>query len=408
MRGNKLTSFFNGYVTVELIGGNVSALINAAQAAGVVIWDISWQKKGHAVCSLQVRDFRRFRKIARSAGVKFHILHKHGFPFFLVRLEKRKFFVFGFIIFLIALVVASNMVWDVDVEGNDTVPDEEVVRLAREAGVYPGQWQFRLEDNDTIQRKLMLKLSDASWVGVRIQGTRAIITVVEKRKVDDREREEDSGGPYDLVASRSATIADLSGVQSGRVLVDYNQAVKKGQRLVSGVYGNDESESQMIAGAKGVVIGETWYETTVAVPLQQERKVYTGEREISRYPYIGRWSLRMPLLERVSYDQYDTVRRVKTLHFRQWKLPFGMIEAEHMETNREKVVYPAREAEQLALARAKQDVLSRLGPHGSIQSSKILQKDVKDGKVMLKILFTVRENIAEQRPILLEKSEDDT
>ena len=85
-----------------------------------------------------------------------------------------------------------------------------------------------------------------------------------------------------------------------------------------------------------------------------------------------------------------------------------MIEAEHMETNREKVVYPAREAEQLALARAKQDVLSRLGPHGSIQSSKILQKDVKDGKVMLKILFTVRENIAEQRPILLEKSEDDT
>src|SRR5690606_3688702 len=109
-------------------------------------------------------------------------------------------------------------------------------------------------------------------------------------------------------------IADLSGVQSGRVLVEYNQAVKKGQRLVSGIYGNDESESQMIAGAKGVVIGETWYETTVAVPLQQERKVYTGEREISRYPYIGRWSLRMPLLEKVSYDQYDTVRRVKTLH----------------------------------------------------------------------------------------------
>ena len=126
-------------------------------------------------------------------------------------------------------------------KGTTQVPDEEVIRLAREAGVYPGQWQFRLEDNDTIQRKLMLELSDASWVGVRIQGTRAIITVVEKRKVDDREREENSGGPYDLVASRSATIADLSGVQSGRVLVEYNQAVKKGQRLVSGIYGNDES-----------------------------------------------------------------------------------------------------------------------------------------------------------------------
>lgn len=408
LRETKLTSLLQGSVTVELIGGNVSSLINTAQAAGVSVWDIAWQKNGHAICSLYVRDVRRFRKIARSAGVKFHILHKRGFPFILVRLLRRKFFAFGFILFLIALIVMSNMVWDVDVEGNETVPDKEVLRIAREAGVYPGQLQFRLEDNDTIQRKLMLEIGDASWVGVRVQGTRAIITVVEKRRIDEQEQTEESGGPYDLVAKRSATIADLSGVETGRVLVDYNQIVKKGQKLVSGIYGSEESESQDIIGAKGVVIGTTWYETTVSIPLKQSRKMYTGERDTRRYPFIGKWSLQIPLLEDVPFTQYETVEHVKTLHFRQWRLPFGLIEAEHLETEKKEVEQTVSEAEDLALERARQDVLRELGPHGKIMSSKVLQKDEKDGKVVLKILFTVRENIAQQRPIVLKKSEDDT
>lgn len=409
MRRTKFSSLLQGFVTVELIGGNVSSLINTAQAAGVAVWDIAWQKNGHAICSLYVRDVRRFRKIARSAGVKFHILHKRGFPFILVRLLRRKFFAFGFILFLIALIVMSNMVWDVDVEGNETVPDKEILRIAREAGVYPGQLQFHLDDNDTIQRKLMLELSDASWIGVRVQGTRAIITVVEKRRIDEKEQTEESGGPYDLVAKRSATIADLSGVETGRVLVDYNQIVKKGQKLVSGVYGNEEgSDSQEVTGAKGVVIGVTWYETTVSVPLKQTRKMYTGERELSRYPFIGKWSLNIPLMEDVPFAQYETIEHVKTLHLRQWKLPFGLIEAEHMETEKKEVKRTVSEAEELALERAKQDVLNKLGPYGKIMSSKVLQKEQKDGKVVLKILFTVRENIAQQRPILLEKSEDDT
>lgn len=408
LRETKLTSLLQGSVTVELIGGNVSSLINTAQAAGVSVWDIAWQKNGHAVCSLYVRDFRRFRKIARSAGVKFHILHKRGFPFMLVRIQRRKFFALGFVVFFIALIAMSNMVWDVDVEGNETVPDKEVLRIAREAGVYPGQLQFRLEDNDTIQRKLMLEIGDASWVGVRVQGTRAIITVVEKRRIDEQEQTEESGGPYDLVAKRSATIADLSGVETGRVLVDYNQIVKKGQKLVSGIYGSEESESQDIIGAKGVVIGTTWYETTVSIPLKQSRKMYTGERDTRRYPFIGKWSLQIPLLEDVPFTHYETVEHVKTLHFRQWRLPFGLIEAEHLETEKKEVEQTVSEAEDLALERARQDVLRELGPHGKIMSSKVLQKDEKDGKVVLKILFTVRENIAQQRPIVLKKSEDDT
>lgn len=404
----KLIPFVRGFVTVELINGNIGELINTAQAAGVSVWDISWQKNGHAVCSLYVRDIRRFRKISRQAGARFRILERHGFPFFLVRLEKRVFFSIGFLLFIAGLIVASNVVWDIDVKGNETIPEKEILRIAREAGVYKGQFQFRLQDYDTIQRQLLLELSDASWVGMRVQGTRAIITVVEKKRVDAKEQQEDKSGPYDLVADRSATIADLSGVETGRVLVDYSEIVKKGQILVSGMYGSEDDDSGEIIGARGSVIGETWYETTVSVPLTQTRKTYTGEREVSTYPFIGQWSLSIPFLEKVPFEQYETIRHIKTMHIREWKLPFGLVETEYLESRRVNIRRTEQEAENLAMERAKEDVLRKLGPDGKIISTKVLQKEVNGGKVLLKLLFTVHEDIAKQQPMTLEKSEEDT
>lgn len=415
MGQQKMTHLLYGYVVVELSGANVNALINEAQSAGILVWDIYWQKNGHAVCSLYARDVFRFRKVARTAGIRFRIIQKRGVPFFLFRVERRKFFALGLCLFIVILLLASNVVWHIDVEGNETIPEKEILHHAKNAGVYVGQFQFRLEDNDAIQRQLTLQLKrDVSWIGFHLEGTRAVITVVEKRKVDEKEQK-DLSGPYDLVARRSGTIADLSGVETGRIVVDYNDTVKKGDLLVSGIYRdfNQDEEDETapppeVVGARGVVIGETWYETTVSVPLVHMRKMYTGERDISHYPFIGHWSLSIPLLNRPPFTEYETILQAKTVYLWKWRLPFGLVEEERLEMNRMKVKRTEEEAERLALERAQQDVLGRLGAHGEIKSYKILQKRVKGGKVLLKILFTVRENIAEPKPIFLEKSEDDT
>lgn len=408
MRRNRIMTFIRGYVTLVLTGKGISYLINEMQKADLHIWDIAWQKNGHAVCCIAVRDVKIFRHVARTAGVRFRIIQRHGFPFILARLETRKFFVSGFIVFILCLIIASNLIWDVDVEGNETIPEKEILKLAREAGVYEGQFQFRLDDFDTIQRALRLGLSDASWIGLRVQGTRAIITVVEKRRIDAEERQK-KDGPYDLVASRSALITDLSGVKTGRVLVDYNDTVAKGERLVSGVYGDPQADgTQEITGAQGSVMGETWYSSLVTVPLSQSRKVYTGEKDISRFPYIGPWVLTFPWLDDNPFSNYETVEHKRTFQFIRWNMPFGYVKRERLETKQVSEERSKAEAEELALERAEQDVLSRIGPKGKIMSSKVLQKEVKDGKVILKILFTVREDIADYKPILLEEKSDDS
>ncbi|WP_054950026.1 sporulation protein YqfD [Numidum massiliense] len=411
MQQNNFVQLLRGYVMIELRQGNISALINETQTAGIAIWDIEWKKKGHAVFCLFAHDFKRFRHVVRAAGAKVTILEKHGLPFILSRVQNRSFFVIGLIACLVSLFIASNMIWSVEIHGNEAIPEKEIARLANEVGVYRGQFQFRLATNEAIQRQLTLGLSDASWVGFHVQGTKAIITVVEKKKAAEDEAKAPRG-PYDLVAKRSATIVDLSEVETGRILVEYNQTVRKGERLVSGIYGSggDDEDGGIadIVGARGAVIGETWYETTASVPLVQTHKVYTGNRDTTHYPYIGSWPLYIPFFDDIPFDRYETIQRSKTLYIRGWKLPFGLVEEERMETEQRREQLTAREAEQLALARARDDVLAKLGPDGEIKAVKILQKEVNGGKVELKILFTVWENIAQPEPIFIQKSEDDT
>ena len=63
-------------------------------------------------------------------------------------------------------------------------------------------------------------------------------------------------------------------VEVGKPVVLKNDHVEKGQILVSGIYGNEESPT--IVSAKGIVYGETWYTSKVDVPLKTQFQVYTG------------------------------------------------------------------------------------------------------------------------------------
>ena len=72
---------------------------------------------------------------------------------------------------------------------------------------------------------------------------------------------------YDSLARRKALIYDMR-VEQGKPVVQVNDMVKKGQMLVSGVYGAEEgSGSYRIVGAKVKVWGEFWYDSQIVVPL---------------------------------------------------------------------------------------------------------------------------------------------
>ena len=80
--------------------------------------------------------------------------------------------------------------------------------------------------------------------------------------------EERKGTKAAKFSSKKEAIITKTFVEVGKPVVLKN--VEKGQILVSGIYGNEESPT--IVSAKGIVYGETWYTSKVDVPLKTQFK----------------------------------------------------------------------------------------------------------------------------------------
>ena len=100
-------------------------------------------------------------------------------------------------------------------------------------------------------------------MGLEVRGTTYHFKIVENEPKKEKEQR-----PQNLVAKRSDYYKTF--VEVGKPVVLKNDHVEKGQILVSGIYGNEESPT--IVSAKGIVYGETWYTSKVDVPLKTQFK----------------------------------------------------------------------------------------------------------------------------------------
>jgi similar to stage IV sporulation protein len=384
---------------VDVKGPNITAFINRATVEHFSLSQIQWIGDEHVRLVMSVEDYFRVKPLARETRSRVRIISKQGLPFFLLRLQRRKFFAIGILLFFLLIFALTSFVWSVDVEGNERVPTREILQLLKNQGVYAGQFKGRIPSDEKMQIYLQDKLPQLSWVGFRMEGTRVVVTVVEKKGVDDKEAEEDNG-PVQFVAKKDALIYDMK-ILRGRPLVEVNDVIKKGQLLVSGRYGNPETpEKGKVVGVKGSVLGRVWYESDVVVPLTLKRKVYTGARDEVYYPYVASREIRIPFLYPIDFTRYETISHIRSLHLGKWRLPFGWVAEERMEMEWVKQKLSEKEALRLGKERARVELLSEAGQQARILGEKVLHHHVDNGKVYMKLHFDVVENIAVPQPIL--------
>lgn len=387
-----------GRLRVELTGNDLTQWLNRAMNVGIQLENIRWSDQNRLRFTLSVQDFYRMVPMVRRTGISMRIVGKKGLPFWLHKIGRRKFFMMGIVLFLAVLFVMTSIVWRVDVVGNETIPDEQILSLAKQEGVYVGQLKYRIPDTETIQYKLSRQLPGVSWVGFRLEGTRAIITVVEKKRMDPKEKSDDRG-PVNIVAKQDAMVYDLR-VERGRPMVGVSDMVRKGQVLISGYYGFPEEKGRLV-GAKGKVMGMMWYDSDVVVPLTQKRKVFTGERHVSTHLFVGSHVFRFSFWwNPVPFGQYETLQEFHAIQVRNWRLPVGWVNEKRLEMKWVRRTLTQDEAVRLGIERARSDLLSRLGHDGRVLEEKVLHERVDNGKVYLKIHFDAVEDIAVPQPIL--------
>ncbi|GGF78276.1 hypothetical protein GCM10010912_24150 [Paenibacillus albidus] len=390
-------SSLRGFVTLHVTGPQVEQFINAVTGAGIVIWDVKPAGNG-ATLKLLLDDFYALRPLLKQTGCRMRVIGRNGLPFTAARLWKRKFFAIGLLLFGVALVLLSSMVWSIKVEGNERIASEDILSAARQEGVYPYQWIWRLKEPDELTKELAVRLPGISWIGLQRTGTSITIQVVEAAQPEVKPLH----SQRHLVSRTDAVVSEIYAEQ-GRPLVARHSRVKKGDILISGILGDEENSQEVVA--KGEVRGLVWHEYNVEVPLTTTNRSYTGERKDRTYLVLGKWAIQLWGYGDAGFVQSRTLTENDPLTWRSIVLPLGWMIEKEMEVSETVGTLSAEGAREEGLARAKKDIWARYGVDSVIKSQKILHEKKENGKVYMKVLFEVEEQIAEELPIVNNQGE---
>ncbi|MCM3627276.1 sporulation protein YqfD [Paenibacillus glycanilyticus] len=385
--------WIRGVVTVHIRGGQPERLVNRALEGGLELSSIRWTSDKLLEFELSVGDFFRLRPFLKETGCRAHVTKREGMPFWLVRIEKRKFFAIGIGLFFIGIYLLSSLVWSVEVKGNVKLTEEQVLKAAKSEGIFPMQWSFRLKDKDQLAKELVTDLPGATWVGVEKKGTRIVIEIVEATEPE----KVDLQNPRHLIASNDAVITEIY-TEKGRPVVKKNMKVKKGQTLISGTIGGGAYTKSVVA--KGSVRGLVWYEFNVVSPLAQEVKVYTGEKKTKWYAVFGSRALQVSGYGKNPFDSSEDVVVEEKAVWRSWKLPFGRLKKTIMEVRTDVRELTDEEAKNNGMLQAKSDVMLKAGNDAVILKEIVLHEKTDNGKVYMKVLFEVEQSIVEEMPLV--------
>lgn len=212
------------------------------------------------------------------------------------------------------LLWGSFFIWDIEIEGNETVPDREILRALEKYDVAFGTFGYDV-NSFQLRNDLLLELPELSYIAINVRGSRAYVQV--RERVDAPEII-DKRQPGNTVATKDALVTAIE-PWNGEKVVLLGTMVREGQLLISGVVDSGYGGSRQVAGM-GRVYGRTWYTLRCRVPLTVEEKVYTGEKTVRRAALLGKNRVNLYIGSSISGDTCD-----KIIDWNQWELPGGLV-----------------------------------------------------------------------------------
>nr|WP_295969675.1 sporulation protein YqfD [uncultured Bacillus sp.] len=390
---NQWLNFYTGSVVVKITGQGLERSINNLTRNGLFIWNVRRQGVQSITFKIKLNDVHKFRIYMRGSGCRVEFLQREGAPFFLKKMFKNSGLLIGACMFAIIILVLSNMIWGITINGADPATEYKIRKELDKIGIKTGKFQWFVDNVEGIQRHLSNQIEEITWVGVELNGTTYHLQVVEKNEPEPPEYL----SPQHLVAKKKAVIVDMF-VEEGKEVVDIHDSVAEGQLLVSGLIGK-EGENIPVP-AKGKVWGETWYRTDVELPIKSTFQVYNGNERRKIYMKAGNFSLPVWGFEKIEYKQYDRESNEKTIRFLKWKLPISFVSETIREKEQETRIYSQDEAIETAREMARADIKSHLDEDASIKGEKVLHQAIDNGKVKISVHFQIIENIAQGQPII--------
>ena len=270
--------WLGGVVCVEVVSADVAAFLIAATGRGIELRDMEMADPLTMRFSIRRNQMNSVSALATQRGEKLTVLYRRGMWYRMTGLKRRPVLILG-LGFLTALALfLPSRVLLVEVEGNTTIPTNQIIETAARCGVSFGASR-RAVRSEKVKNSLLEAMPELSWAGVNSYGSRTVITVRE-RAIPQKDKEPPTVSH--IVAARDGFILTCQ-AERGTAQCVPGQAVAEGQILISGY--TDCGICTTAARAEGEVYAVTNRQLLATTPAKC-LKITAGRKEKVTYSLI--------------------------------------------------------------------------------------------------------------------------
>lgn len=308
--------------------------------------------------------------------VNFIINQSHRFGFFL-----------GCLLLIAFTVLSSKFVWKVEIVGNLTTPDTEIINSLEDVGFSLGSYIPNINYSD-LHNKFLINEKRISWISINIRGNVATVMVREKESEHNSEKLN-----YTNVIAKEDGQIKLISVIEGKKQIIIGDVVKKGDLLISGVI-NSQSQGVRYVNAKGNILAYVNKEIVVKIPLEHQEKLYKNDSMIeTKYTFFKNNIFLYKNYNKKS-ELYDIIEKSEYIYvFNKIKLPIKKTTTKYYQYEYKNAVYSKNEALEVALNKLNHEI--EIISKNAEVISKNIKTSFENNEIILKCNCYCIEDIAE-------------
>lgn len=395
----RVRTWWKGSVQVRVTGNHPERFLSLLHHKGIHIWKLEPAEQGYRFL-IERAGVRELDAIRRKTGSHLQIEAKHGFPAWLFRYRRRKFFIIGCILAGGMVYVCSLFVWDIEVEGTYFYTDEQIAARIEEEYIPLGKRRSQV-DCDWLEEQLRQDFPELSWVSCELTGTRLQVKI--KETLEGTEMVTEDTKPQDVLAAKDGTIVEMI-TRSGTPVAQVGQSIAKGDILISGVvYIYDDYDEVLetdYVAADGDVVAETVYTYEDSFAMQYYEKQYTQKTQRSLTLEILNWvpELHLPWKAFANYDVVEETHQLRLGNT--YILPISITTSERREYTPVLVTYTEEEAKKRAEVRLENYLSSLSEKEVEIMENNVTI-EIKEGVCHVSGTLVVWERIGYGRPLTI-------
>lgn len=366
----------NRVIWIKTKCDNYYKLINKISKIDVWIYEIKYIDK---ILYLKVKnkDYKRLKKYIVSN--KFEVVSNS----LIKKIKLNKIYLISLLIGLVVFLIVSKMIIRINIIHENKDIRELIQDELDMYGIKVLRFKKSYKELEMIRGKILDKYpSILDWMEFEVKGMVLNVHIEERiiTNIDEDNRK------CDVVALKDALITDIK-VETGEIVVNINDYVRKGDVLIKGSLVYNEEEKRSVC-AKGEVYGTVYYTGKASIPYEISDVKKTGKIRynlVYEYKGIKKNILRSRLDEYIS--SYKTLLNV---------FDFKIYLEKEEEVTKEKVILSKNEVENLGVWKVIKAIMEKNLQKMTIIDRKVLKKVENNSTMDIEVFVVAKELVSTQ------------